>query len=381
MPKTNEDKVIKHLAQERKEAIQFPLSVNLGGKRRSGGAEILQPPFPDGFLETLERLYENVFCTAALSVEAQGYKSVSAYVAYVGGEISCILLFTINKNTVTILNEIFPLAISEMEKFARYIFTTLDARTIIFPSVSLGAGRVGLLHQRFNSTEDIVISLPESSKKYTSALGKNMRSGIARFQRRIASDLPNMGFEFFVGDEVGASIIDQMIVLSKARIESKHQVATHTLASITKLRHLVKSHGVVVLASMEGRVCAGVICTNVAGNFFMHIIAHDPIYDKYRLGKICCYLSICNAIDRGAKEYHLLGGRYDYKYKFLGDQRDFERVVIYRSYASLATNIRLYSQTAFRGHGRRAKYLLKKYLKGLVETMAKLGSLFYDTKR
>lgn len=354
---------------------QFPFRGDLG-EWHPDGIEILEPPFPDYFRKTLENLYENVFCTADMYVKAHGCADISAYVAYFKGGISCILLFTRTKNSVTVLNEIFSLAIDEMERFARFIFATLSARTIQFSSVSLSRGPINLLHQRFNSTEDIVIALPDSTQEYKSLLGKNMRSSITRFQRRITSEFPKMVFEFFAGHEVSASIIDEVIALSKARIESKQQIATHTLDSVKKLQNSVRNYGVVVLASMDGRVCGGVICTNVAGNFFMHVIAHDPTFDKYRLGKICCYMSICDAINRGAREYHLLCGRYEYKYRFLGLQRDFERVIIYRSYASLAIKIRLYSQTAFRGYGRRVKYLFKNYSGRFVETSAQLRSLF-----
>ena len=53
----------------------------------------------------------------------------------------------------------------------------------------------------------------------------------------------------------------------------------------------------------------------------MHVIAHDPGFDQARLGLLCCYLSICESIRRGMREYHLLSGRYDYKRRLRGQQR------------------------------------------------------------
>src|SRR5207245_3753907 len=116
-----------------------------------------------------------------------------------------------------------------------------------------------------------------------------------------------------------------------------------------------KMYGLVGVATVDGRVCAGVICSRSAANYFMHVIAHDPTYDEYRLGKLCCYLTICECINRGGKEFHFLWGRYEYKYRLLGVQRDLDHLTVYRSRAQFLLNGNLVLKNAYKGYGRQAK--------------------------
>ena len=61
------------------------------------------------------------------------------------------------------------------------------------------------------------------------------------------------------------------------------------------------------------------------------MLAHDPTYDEYWLGILCCYLTMCECIQRGAEEFHFLWGRYEYKYTLQGVKRDLDNIAIYRS--------------------------------------------------
>jgi hypothetical protein len=50
----------------------------------------------------------------------------------------------------------------------------------------------------------------------------------------------------------------------------------------------------------------------------MHVIAHEPAFNDYSSGILCYYHTICEGIVRGGKRFHLLSGRYEYKYRLLG---------------------------------------------------------------
>ncbi len=65
----------------------------------------------------------------------------------------------------------------------------------------------------------------------------------------------------------------------------------------------------------------------------MHVIAHDPAYDDYRLGTLCNYLTICECITRGGTECRLMGSSHQYKFDFLGARLDFDYLAVYRSRA------------------------------------------------
>lgn len=90
--------------------------------------------------------------------------------------------------------------------------------------------------------------------------------------------------------------------------------------------------------TIDGQVCAGTINYRVADNYFLQVVAHAPAYDDYGLGTLCCYLTICECIARRGDEYHFLWGRYEYKYRLLGVERDLSHLLIYRSRLHMALN-------------------------------------------
>jgi hypothetical protein len=85
------------------------------------------------------------------------------------------------------------------------------------------------------------------------------------------------------------------------------------------------------VATIDGRVCAGAIGFRLGDSYFMHVIAHDPRFNSYSLGILCYYHTICEGIARGAKRFHLLQGRYGYKYRLLAQRQDYMNLDIYRS--------------------------------------------------
>jgi CelD/BcsL family acetyltransferase involved in cellulose biosynthesis len=317
---------------------------------------IYDSPLPHFVEAALERLYANVFASCA-RVRSLGLAGQArAFVATRDGQVSCVLLFCQNGAAVEVLAEALALDAADIEAFAETVFGACPGATrIVFPAVQSRIARLPFPYQQFDCLEDIVAELPDSTETYFSMLGKNMRTSLKRYQRKIALDFPGFRYAFYEKGDISEQQVGAIVSLSSARIASKNQAPTHTGEKTRQLIRLARECGVMLVATLEGRVVAGVVCTIVGGNVFMHVVAHDPLYDDYRLGKVCCYLSICDAIARGAREYHFLWGRYEYKYRLLGVQRDYDRLVIYRSRLALLANAATWLRTAWRGHGRRAK--------------------------
>jgi CelD/BcsL family acetyltransferase involved in cellulose biosynthesis len=316
-------------------------------------------PLPQFVEASLERLYANVFASGArvrsLGLAAQ----VRAFVATRDGQVTCVLLFCQNGRAIEVLAEAVALEAADIEAFAGTVFRDCPGATrIVFPAVQARIDRLPFPFQQFDCLEDIVLDLPDSAETYFAMLGKNMRTSLKRYQKKIAIDFPGFRYSFSEKGDVSEQHIGAIVALSSARIASKNQASTHTGDKTRQLIRLVRECGIVLAATVDGRVVAGVICTLVGGNVFMHVVAHDPQYDDYRLGKVCCYLSICDAIARGAREYHFLWGRYEYKYRLLGVQRDYDRLVVYRSRLALLANAATWLRTAWRGYGRQAKWWL-----------------------
>jgi hypothetical protein len=320
---------------------------------------IYDSPLPPFVEASLERLYENVFASCARVRSLGLADEVRAFVASRDGDHSCILLFRQDGHAIEVLAEAIALQAADVEAFAGMVFKTCPgASHIVFPAVRTRIAQLPFPYQQFDCLEDIVLTLPESAESYFSMLGKNMRASLKRYQKKIAADFPGFRYAFYEKGDASEQDIGAIVALSSARISSKNQLPNHTGGKTRQLVRLVKECGVVMVATIDGRVCAGVICTMVGSSVFMHVVAHDPAYDDYRIGKVCCYLSICDAIARGASKYHFLWGRYEYKYRLLGVQRDYDRLVIYRSRLAAAGNAGTWLRTAWRGYGRRAKWWL-----------------------
>lgn len=316
-------------------------------------------PFPEYLVRELEKRYENVFCTVARLSDASVKGEAAAYIAFGSEEPSTIVLYRRKGRVLTVLNEYACLTCRELERMACHLFNEHpDVDVISLGSVAWEDKRLSFPAQCFNSTEDIVIFLPETIERYLSALGPNTRAAVRKSQKSIVASKPAIDFAFYDKGDVGTERIEQLIELSRLRITSKNQAPRHSEASIAQLWKMVESYGVTLVAQIEGKVVGGVICTHLGSRVYMHVITHDSMFDGVRLGLLCCYLSICECIRRGAREYHLLSGTYDYKYRLLGVQRDYDRIIIYRSLGRVLSNISLFLHTSIRGHGRKTKQRL-----------------------
>jgi hypothetical protein len=114
-------------------------------------------------------------------------------------------------------------------------------------------------------------------------------------------------------------------------MEAKEQLSYHDDRSIERLLRMTRKYGRVGLATIDGCTCAGIICFRVGSHILMPVLAHNPRYDNFRLGKLCCYLSICDSIEQGAREYHFGWTRFEYKFRMLGQLKPLYRVELYRS--------------------------------------------------
>lgn len=322
----------------------------------AGFQRTLNQPFPKSLGPELIHRYQSIFCTVQRLPGGHGAQRNSAYISSEGDGAPTILLYRRDRKRITVINEYFDIGADALCRMARHLFAIHeDVDVIVLNCAALESGEMRCLYQRYNASEDIVISLPESPEAYCAALGRNTRAAIRRSQKLLSERGSSLEFAFHEKAGVGRDRIAQLVELSRLRIAGKQQVPTHSERSIADLLRMVDSHGVTLTAHSDGKLCGGVVCTQVGSHFYMHVIAHDRSFDDLRLGLLCCYLSICEAIRRGAVEYHLLSGRYDYKYRLLGKQRDFDRIVVYRSPQRLAAHLPVYLHTLVRGRGRAFK--------------------------
>ncbi len=287
------------------------------------------PPFAG---PALERLYGNLFASLPQFELSMGLDGAHTFVLSRGQEQLAVLLFRLAHGRVTVFNEVIRLPEREIAAFCDYVFAHYaQAQVIVFRAVGVEPARRRWPCQQYDYLEDTVIDLPSSVEAYTASLGKNARRNVRRYQQAAQQDWPSLAFQVWDQDQVDADQVRAIIELNRARMASKNKLSDIDQHETENILQLVRHSGLVGVITIDGRVCAGAISCRTGNNYFLMVLAHEPAFDRYSLGFLCCYLTICACIARGGREFHFLWGRYDYKLTFLGQVRRLDHLLVYRS--------------------------------------------------
>jgi hypothetical protein len=302
------------------------------------------PPFVGA---ALERLYGNLFSSLAYYRIFGGADQASVYVVRDGKKIVCAWLFRRYRNTVRVINEGIRVDQDDVTRFASYIFGSYPSVNVIsFHAVRPQMVELPMPYQRFNCLEDMVLTLPSSADSYTGSLGRSTRSYIHRYLNKLKRDFPSFSFRVLTPGEIDEQKIRRIIDLNRLRMASKGKESINDEDITQRIIRLAGECGMIGVIMLDGRICAGSINYRVGDNYFLETLAHDPACDDYRIGTLCCYLTICECIARGGNEYHFLWGQDEYKTRLLGVQRDLDDLVIYRSYLHMVLYGKLVMQHA-----------------------------------
>lgn len=312
------------------------------------------------FIETeLDRLYASFYSSLAHFRVYNDGRDTSTYIVRKGDRIITVFLFQQDGGNVRVVNEVIKVDEEDISRFVAYIFANFEAATVIlFRAIQTDIQKIPFPYQRFNHLEDIVLAMPGTAEEYVASLGKNTRRNIKRYTKKLLEYFPSFRYQVFENDEVDEQAIRDIVNLNRARMDDKNKVSAIDEDETERIIILAKKCGLVSVARIDGRVCAGGISFRVGSNYFLNVIAHDPAYDDCWLGILCCYLTICECIARGGKEFHFLWGEYEYKYRLLGVKRDLDKLAIYRSYAQMLLNGTVMLSIAFHGYVRQARLRL-----------------------
>lgn len=303
------------------------------------------PPFVEA---EMERLYGHIFSSLLqLRVYGELTKDTSTYVVRHGEKIITLLLFRREKEVIKVLNQSIGISSKDIRRFASHVFATYPAVSrIAFHAVRPRLHRIPFPSQRFNCADDIVLSLPGSTDAYLASLGKNTRRNIRRYMDRLIRNFPSFRCECHEGIKVDEQQVRTIIDFNRARMAGKNKVSTLDEQEADRIIRLATACGLVSVATIDGRICAGGIAYRIGENYFLYVIAHDPAYDDYWIGILTCYLTICACIERGGKAFHFLWGRYDYKFALGAQLRTLDHIDVYRSWAHYLTNSHAIARTA-----------------------------------
>ncbi|MES2932306.1 MAG: GNAT family N-acetyltransferase [Pseudomonadota bacterium] len=294
------------------------------------------PPFVSN---ELVRLYGNFYASLPRLRMLGKLNNASTYAVRKGGELITLFLFRIERGRLEVLNEVIRIEEDEISRFATFVFAAFrSVHVISFRAVELGVCRLGFVHQQYNYLEDIVVNLPGSSDDYLASLGKNTRRNMRRYLKLVNQNFSSYQFETFIDDAINESQVKEIIAFNTARMLAKNKIPSVSDLDAERMIKMARAGGMVCIVRIDDRICAGSVSYRVGNNYFVNALAHDEQYNFYSLGVLCCYLTICEAITRGGKEFHFSWGRYPYKYIFLGVQRDLDFLAIYRSPQQLFLN-------------------------------------------
>lgn len=305
----------------------------------------------------MDQLYQHMHSSFAyLSIYGRINQETITYVVRKGGQVVAVILFCIEHGKVRVLNEQLRLADDEIQRFSDHVFKAYPSvHVITFPVIENTVGRLCFPFQQSLCTQDIVLTMPESPEAYLNSLGKSTRNYIKRYQNKLRRGFPSLTCKTYGCSDAREQDIRDICALNRARMANRYTSSYIDDAETERIIRMVRICGLVTVMAIDGRVCAGTINCRIGENYFLKVIAHDPAYDEYGLGTVCCYLTICECIARRGREYHFLWGRYEYKFRLLGQQRDLCHLAIYRSHLHQLRNGRDAIKLAYSGRIYRAR--------------------------
>jgi CelD/BcsL family acetyltransferase involved in cellulose biosynthesis len=319
----------------------------------------------------LERIYGNFFSTVGHFKESGRIENACTYVAIEEGVITTIFLFQLGEGYVRVLNEVIKVSQRDVDLFSNFIFSAYGSVDIIsFHAVDTGVVPSHRPYQRINCLEDIVLTLPTMAEDYFNKLGKSTRKTIKGYSNKLKREFPSFQINIYAKDEAEEQLIRKIIDFNKTRMLSTGKVSAFDEEATKHIIQFVRMYGLICVATIDDKICAGSISYKVGNNYFMHVSAHDSKYDSYRLGVLFRYLTICECIKRGGAECHFLWGRQEFKFSLLGVQRDLHDLVLYRSRVRLLRQLGMALHTRFKGLRRQTELKVR----GLRERASEAGA-------
>jgi hypothetical protein len=308
----------------------------------------------------LARLYGSLFSSIPFFRVYGELENSGTYIACRNDSVSSVFLFKLQDGKIQVQNETATIDGEEIRLFAAHAFGRFKAvNEIRFRAVAVrNPERIHYPHCRFRYTDDIVLALPATEDEYVARLGKSTRKNIKHHLSRAKRSLPGFSHEVYSTEDASEEDIRTIVGFNRLRMAGKNKVSSLDDAETARMIDLVRECGLVSVIKVDGQVRAGSICYQVGKNFISSVNAHDPGYDDFRLGTLCCYLTVLESIRRQGKEFHFLWGRYEYKFSLLGVLQRLDEVSVFRSRMRLLANGGTVMRNAFRSGSEQLKLRL-----------------------
>ena len=285
----------------------------------------------------LDSLYGSLYASARHLQLCDDFHPVPhTWICYQQGEIGAVLLFRIESTRALVLTEMIMLFQAQADAFVRSVFARYpQLKTISFNAICPQFETLALPSQRYTFSENYILDLPVDAERYLASLGKSSRKTIKSYGNRLRKDHPDFAWQAISCAELSA-LEQQTLVLRLQQFKRDSMTARNKQAVINdeesrRLLQLAGECGLFGIAMINGEICGGSVSCRIGENYVMLLSAADPLLEHYRLGLLVCYWAVCDCIARGAKQCHLLWGRYQYKSQLQAVPHDLIRLTVYRS--------------------------------------------------
>ena len=201
--------------------------------------------------------------------------------------------------------------------------------------------KIKLANQNYIFSENYILNLPKNIENYQSKLGRATRKTIRLYGNRLHKDFPDFQWRVFHANELPRALQQTFLLQLQAfkheSMVARNKKSDNDPAETRRILQLASESGLFGMAVINGEIRSGSLACRIGNNYVMLISAADPALEKYRLGLLTCYWSLCDCIARGAQQCHLLWGRYPYKSQLLAIPKDLRRLTVYRSHWVMAS--------------------------------------------
>jgi hypothetical protein len=294
--------------------------------------ELHEQAVPVWIWSKLNELYGSLYCSLPWVLAHESSSALHAAVIYQDELVSSIFIYRCSAGELRVINECVSLPAYDVNIFIAHMFSTRPIAAVVFHAVQVAEVRPKFPGYRAFCSEDFVIQLPGSVDDYMKRLGPATRKNIRRHLNRLERNHPSFSHRVIPGAMVEDWQIREIVRLNAARMHEKNVVPKLNESDVVELIQLVRSCGEVGILAIGGAICAGSIVVCVGHDVISRVLAHDPAYNEDRLGTLCCYLTICHFIKRGAKRFHLMAGPAPYKKALLAEYVPLYHVVRYRTW-------------------------------------------------
>lgn len=297
--------------------------------------QIVEHQVPLHAMDGLDRLYGSLYASWRF-LRLCDPLPPHTWIGYQRGHIVGVLLFRINAGLIRVQTEMFVLDETIARAFARDVFSHYcDASHIEFNAIGLNSPFTRLACQYYAFSENYVLALPDSVERYQQALGKSTRKTLRGYGNRLLRDHPSFAWHYRLSDtlprHVQRALVQQLQEFKRASMAARGKQVKIDAGETAQLLRMTAECGMFGLGSIHGKLCAGSLALKIGDSYVMMLCAADPAFSRYRLGLLACYWSLCDCIRQGARQCHLLWGRYRYKEQLLAVPVVLHRLRIYRS--------------------------------------------------